>query len=120
MTDLIDFSQCERLPSRAYNGANGKKIGYVDFFRRHANDHLAPSLARIAPRIDLAAICAFIDGVSFLSDLQRTFYKVYLTARHEALFGVQKVGAFKPQCRTIVGLVRVGLMYDHSDRLQGV
>ena len=26
MTDSIDFSQCERLPSRAYNGANGKKI----------------------------------------------------------------------------------------------
>ena len=26
MTDPIDFTQCERLPSRAYNGANGKKI----------------------------------------------------------------------------------------------
>ena len=26
MTDPMDFSQCERLPSRAYNGANGKKI----------------------------------------------------------------------------------------------
>ena len=26
MTDPIDFSQCECLPSRAYNGANGKKI----------------------------------------------------------------------------------------------
>ena len=87
----IDFSQCERLPSRAYNGANGKKIGYVDFFRRHANDLLAPSLARIAPRIDLAALCAFIDGVPFLSDLQRTFYKVYLTARYEVLFMQQKV-----------------------------
>jgi hypothetical protein len=65
---------------------NGKKIGYVDFFRRHANDLLAPSLARIAPRFDLAAITTFINGVPFLSDLQRTFYKVYLTARYEALF----------------------------------
>ena len=26
MTDPIDFSRCERVPSRAYNGANGKKI----------------------------------------------------------------------------------------------
>ena len=86
MTDPIDFSRCERLPSRAYNGANGKKIGYVDFFRRHADDLLAPSLARIAPRIDLTAIGSFIDGVPFLTDLQRTFYKVYLTARYEALF----------------------------------
>ena len=71
---------------------NGKKIGYVDFFRRHAGDLLAPSLARIARRIDLAALCAFIDGVPFLSDLQRTFYKVYLAARYEALFVQQKVG----------------------------
>ena len=81
----IDFTQCERLPNRAYNGANGKKIGYVDFFRRHADDLLAPSLARIAPRIDLAAISAFIGDVPFLSDFQRTFYKVYITARYEAL-----------------------------------
>ncbi len=26
MTDLIDFTHCERVPNRAYNGANGKKI----------------------------------------------------------------------------------------------
>ena len=26
MTNPIDFTQCERLPRRAYNGANGKKI----------------------------------------------------------------------------------------------
>jgi hypothetical protein len=70
---------------------NGRKIGYVDFFRRHADDLLAPSLVRIMPRIDLAAISAFIDGVLFLSDLQRTFYKVYITARYEALFAQQKV-----------------------------
>ena len=70
---------------------NGKKIGYVDFFRRHADDLLAPSLTRITPRIDLAAISAFIGDVPFLSDLQRTFYKVYITARYEALFAQQKV-----------------------------
>ena len=26
MTEPIDFTHCERLPGRAYNGANGKKI----------------------------------------------------------------------------------------------
>ena len=85
MTDPIDFTHCERVPNRAYNGANGKKIAYVDFFRRHADGLLAPSLARIAPRIDLAAIHAFIGDVPFLSDLQRQFYKTYLAARWEAL-----------------------------------
>jgi hypothetical protein len=26
MTEPIDFTHCERVPNRAYNGANGKKI----------------------------------------------------------------------------------------------
>ena len=64
---------------------NGKKIGYVDFFKSHGSDILAPSLARIAQRIDLPAICSFIDDVPFLTELQRNFYKVYLSARYEAL-----------------------------------
>ena len=84
MTEPIDFTHCERVPNRAYNGANGKKIAV-----RYDGDiwlvKFPPSLAHIAPRIDLAAITAFIDGVPFLTDLQRQFYKVYLTARYEAL-----------------------------------
>ena len=89
MTEAIDFTSCERLPGRAYNGTNGKKIGYVDFFKRHGSDVLAPSLARIVPRIDLPAICSFIDNVTLLTDLQRVFYKIYLSARYEALTNSQ-------------------------------
>ena len=92
MTEPTDFTHCERVPNRAYNGANGKKIAYVDFFHRHAGDFLAPSLACIVPRIDLAAITTFIAGLPCLSDLQRTFYRVYLTDRYEAFFVRQKVG----------------------------
>lgn len=66
----------------------GKKIGYVDFIARNRDGVLAPSLARVLPRIDLAAINAFIDAAPYLSDLQRQFYKTYLAARHEALFKV--------------------------------
>ena len=47
MTEPIDFTHCKRVPNRAYNGANGKKIAYVDFFRgltifdiRMASSHL--------------------------------------------------------------------------------
>lgn len=79
------------LDARIYNfpasalKEDGRKIGYVDFFRRHAHDLLAPSLGRIAPRIDMASISAFIDEVPLLSDLQRTFYKTYIAARYEVL-----------------------------------
>ena len=66
---------------------NGKKIGYVDFITANREGILAPSLARIVPRIDLAAINSFIDDVPLLTDIQREFYKTYLAARYEALFG---------------------------------
>ena len=65
----------------------GKKINYVDFVKRHASDILAPSLERIVPRIDMEKIAEFIDYTPLLSDLQRRFYKTYLAARYEALFG---------------------------------
>ena len=37
MTEPIDFTDCERLPGRAYNGANGKKIAvrYDDDYEMH-------------------------------------------------------------------------------------
>lgn len=73
------------FPSSAFR-KNGRKIGYVDFFEDNRNGELSPSIARIVQRIDLGAICAFIDGMPYLSVLQRSFYKVYLAARFEALF----------------------------------
>ena len=68
---------------------NGKKIGYVDFIAANREGVLAPSLSRIVPRIDLDAICAFIDDTPLLTDLQRRFYKTYLESRYRALFGVE-------------------------------
>ena len=65
---------------------NGKKVGYVDFIAANRSGLLAPSLRRIVPKIDMAAICGFIVNTPFLSDLQRDFYKTYLSARYEVLF----------------------------------
>ena len=80
------------LDARIYNfpasalKQEGKKIGYVDFIAQNRDGVLAPSLAHIVPRIDLAAINAFIDDTPYLTDHQRRFYKVYLAARFAALF----------------------------------
>ena len=80
------------LDARIYNfpasalKQDGKKIGYVDFIAQNRDGVLAPSLKRIVPRIDLAAINAFIDDTPYLTDLQRQFYKTYLAARYEVMF----------------------------------
>ena len=84
------------LDARIYNfpasalKQEGKKIGYVDFIAQNRDGVLAPSLSRIVPRIDLAAINAFIDDTPYLTDHQRRFYKVYLAARFAALFASGK------------------------------
>ena len=80
------------LDARIYNfpasalKQDGKKIGYVDFIAQNRDGVLAPSLKRIVPRIDLAAISAFIDDTPYLTDLQRQFYKTYLAARYKVMF----------------------------------
>ena len=80
------------LDARIYNfpasalKQEGKKIGYVDFIAQNRDGVLSLSLKRIVPRIDLAAINAFIDDTPYLTDLQRQFYKIYLTARYAAMF----------------------------------
>ena len=80
------------LDARIYNfpasalKQDGKKIGYVDFIAQNRDGVLAPSLKRIVPRIDLAAISAFIDDTPYLTDLQRQFYRTYLTARYKVMF----------------------------------
>ena len=74
------------FPASAFK-QNGKKIGYVDFVAQNRDGVLSSALKRIVPRIDLAAINAFIDDTPLLTDLQRQFYKTYLAARYEALFG---------------------------------
>ena len=66
---------------------NGKKIGYIDFVAQNRSGVLSSALNRIVPRIDLAAINAFIDDTPLLTALQRQFYKTYLSARYEAVFG---------------------------------
>ena len=78
---------------------DGKKIAYVDFVTRNRDGVLAPSLARIVPRIDMRAISAFIDSAPLLTDLQRRFYKTYLAARYEALFGRQPAASHEVRGR---------------------
>jgi len=64
---------------------NGRKINYFDFLNRGENKDAAEAVKRIAPRIDLADIGAFIESVPGISDLQKEFYKVYVNARYDLI-----------------------------------
>lgn len=64
---------------------NGEKISYARMLADPPDD-LKAAMDRVLPRIDLDAICAFIDVIPYASDLQKRFYKHYLTQRRQKLF----------------------------------
>ena len=63
----------------------GRKANYYDFLTGAGNQDCSDALLRIVPRIDPEKIGAFIDGVPVITDLQKIFYKTYITARYELI-----------------------------------
>ncbi len=64
---------------------NGRKINYYDFLMSAEHKDCSEALERIVPRIDLHRISDFIETVPYLTDLQREFYRAYITARYEKI-----------------------------------
>lgn len=64
---------------------NDRKINYYDFLTGAKNKDCADAVKRIYSRIDPQQISAFLESVPFLTDLQRTFYKQYISARYELI-----------------------------------
>ena len=64
---------------------NGRKINYYDFLMSAEHEACNEAILRIVPRIDMEKICAFVDEVPYISDLQKEFYKTYIYARYEAV-----------------------------------
>ena len=64
---------------------NGKKINYYDFLTNTDNKECLDAIKRIVPIVDLNSIEDFIDGVPYISDLQKEFYKRYIDARFELI-----------------------------------
>ena len=64
---------------------NGQKINYYDFLYAGMNQDCNAALKRILPRIDMKKIDQMIDETSFISDLQKRFYKTMLAERKEKI-----------------------------------
>lgn len=73
-----------RFPTSAIK-LNGRKINYYDFLQAAENQDCNDAVMRMAPRINMDEICAFIEKVPFLDATQRRFYQVYLAARNQRI-----------------------------------
>ena len=81
----------EELNARIYQfptsaiKSGGKKINYHDFISSCSCEECNKAILRIVPKIDMTKIFEFIDDISELSDLQKKFYKVYISNRYEKI-----------------------------------
>ncbi len=64
---------------------NNKKINYYNFISSCENADCTATLERVLPRIDMVKIYELIDNTEHITDLQKEFYKKYITARHEKI-----------------------------------
>ncbi len=69
-----------RFPTSAIK-LHGNKINYYDFLSSVEYEDCAQAVKRIYERINMDDIRAFIDDVPYISDLQKEFYKEYISAR---------------------------------------
>ncbi len=73
-----------QFPTSALKVGN-RKINYYDFISSGENVDCAAALKRILPRIDMDKIYELIDTAEYITDLQKEFYKKYITARYEKI-----------------------------------
>ena len=64
---------------------SGRKINYYDFLTTQENADCEAALKRIVPKVDMERIGSLIDGVPYITDLQKKFYKKYISARYELI-----------------------------------
>ena len=64
---------------------NGRKINYYDFLMSAEEPECNAAIQRMVPKINLEQIKGFIEEVPFITELQKTFYKRYITARFEQI-----------------------------------
>lgn len=73
-----------RFPTSAIK-QNERKINYYDFLTAAENEDCNAAVLRMMQRIDMEQIGDFIGQVGFVSELQKEFYKTYLSARYEQI-----------------------------------
>lgn len=69
---------------------NNKKLNYFDYISSLSNPDCTKALLRIAPRIDLSKVAQIIDDTPLITDMQKKFYKVILSARKERIIDFSK------------------------------
>ncbi len=73
-----------RFPTSAIK-RNGNKINYYNFLSAAEYEDCNTAVKRIYERANMEQICSFIDTVPYISDLQKDFYKHYISARMDII-----------------------------------
>ena len=62
---------------------NGKKINYITYIKSRKNEECNKSICRMFEKIDIDEINRFIDGIAYMSDVRKQFYKRIIKLRYD-------------------------------------
>ena len=80
-----------RFPTSAIH-LGGRKINYYDFLCSRKDPDCSRALRRMLERIDLQKIFSLIEETEYLTDLQKRFYKEYISCRYEKILRTAAFG----------------------------
>ena len=64
---------------------NNRKINYFDFMTGMQNPDCIAAVLRMVPQINISTICDLIASVTGITNLQKDFYRQYVTARYQLI-----------------------------------
>ena len=87
----LEYKNEDELNARVYQfptsalKVHNKKINYYDFLCSDTDKDCNKALDRMLKRIDLNKINQFIDRTEYTSDIQKEFYKCYISNRYNKI-----------------------------------
>ncbi len=89
----------------------GKKISYFEYISSLKNEDLNKALRNVASRIDMEAICKFIDSVPVIEEVQKDFYKIMIAERKEKIidYSMELLMANETNSHEIGGMTEMGM-----------
>lgn len=85
--NLLSDVEIKNLAVNCYSciRENGKKINYISYIRNRKNNECNKALTRVFEKIKLDIINKFIDEISCMTVVRKTFYKKIINYRYEIL-----------------------------------
>lgn len=87
----ISETELKNLAMNCYSclKENGKKINSLSYIKQTNNEDCKKAVGRVLKSINIQEIEKFIDGIEYISDIRKEFYKNIIKKRYDIIKGIK-------------------------------